>query len=87
MPRFDPKTDPTRYEVATFFNDALTAELRGQPCIARLCPFCDQKVELLYPGRHSASRGKCPNCGEQVAFPAVTFSKVKPPEDTYQLTV
>lgn len=87
MPRFDPKDDPERYEIAAFLTAVQTRQLRGQPCIARLCPFCDQKVELLYPGRHSASRSKCPACGEQVAFPAVTFSKVKPPEETFALTV
>ena len=70
--------DPDRYEIASFFNDAQTALLRGQPCIARLCPYCDQKIELLYPGKHSAARGKCMNCGAQVAFPSVYLSKVKP---------
>ena len=72
------RKDPDRQAIAAFFTDTLMAELRGQPCIARLCPYCDQKVQLLYPGRHSAARSKCPNCGEQLAFPAVYLSTVKP---------
>ena len=41
--------------------------------VARLCPYCEHKIEILYRGEHGPSRAKCPNCGEEVVFPPIAF--------------
>lgn len=43
--------------------------------LARLCPFCDHKVEVLCRGTHSGTYAKCPNCGEDIFFPPVSFRR------------
>ena len=53
----------------------LKKQFSGQYTVARICPFCDCKVEILYRGSHGPSSIKCPNCGEEVLFPPVSFRR------------
>ena len=41
--------------------------------LARLCPYCGHKIEILSRGTHGYAFTKCPNCGENVGFPPVSF--------------
>lgn len=41
--------------------------------IARVCPYCGNKIEMLARGRHDPSQLKCSNCGEEVKFPPIQF--------------
>lgn len=41
--------------------------------MARICPYCQNKLEILCKGNHGAVYVKCPHCGEQVFFPPVAF--------------
>ncbi len=76
MPRVNVReADPVRYEKARAEQEALRESLAGQHTVARLCPFCTHKVELLYRGTHGPNRLKCPNCGEEVIFPPLTFRR------------
>ena len=43
--------------------------------LARLCPYCDHKIEILFRGSHGYSFIKCPNCGENVGSPPVSFRR------------
>lgn len=65
--------DPARYEFVQGEMKKMREEYASCITIARLCPFCDSKVEILYQGSHGASAAKCPACGEQVMFPPVVF--------------
>jgi len=43
--------------------------------IARLCPYCNHKVEVLCRGEHAPASNICPNCGEEIFFPPVVFRR------------
>ena len=55
--------------------EVLRERFATQCTVARICPFCCHKVELLYRGTHGPNRLKCPNCGEEVIFPPLTFRR------------
>mgnify|MGYP007070265145 CR=1 FL=1 len=77
MPKVNVKElDPARYARAAAEQETIKKQRLGQYTVARICPFCDHKIELLYRGEHGASRLKCPNCGEEVTFPPVSFRRV-----------
>ena len=42
--------------------------------MARLCPYCEHKIEVLARGNHGYSFVKCPNCGESLEF---DFSEIE----------
>lgn len=69
--------EPALYANAKGVQARLAASLLGQPALGRLCPYCQHKVAILYPGHHGAERLKCPNCGEEVYFPPVNLRKPK----------
>ena len=41
--------------------------------VARLCPYCGHRIEVLLRGQHGAKMSKCPRCGEEVFFPPISF--------------
>lgn len=41
--------------------------------MARVCPYCKTKVEMLCRGTHGAAQLKCSACGEEVKFPPISF--------------
>lgn len=67
------ETDPVRYEKALAEQEKLRHEFGTFIKMARLCPFCEHKVETLCRGSHAAVQTKCPNCGEEIFFPPVVF--------------
>jgi hypothetical protein len=76
MPRVNIReADPVRYEKAKAEQEVLRERFATQCTVARICPFCCHKVEVLYRGSHGSSRLKCPNCGEEVIFPPLTFRR------------
>ena len=53
MPRYNPREgDPQRYARAMAQQSELRKQCAGQYTVARICPFCDHKVEILYRGSH-----------------------------------
>ncbi len=79
MPKYNVREqDPDRYARAKAEQSQLREQCFGQYTLARICPFCDHKVEILYRGAHASSSLKCPVCGEEVIFPPVTFRRRKP---------
>lgn len=66
------ESNPSRYAQVRAEQEALQKEFSGQ-LIARICPYCGHKIELLYRGSHGAASIKCANCGEYVTFPPVAF--------------
>lgn len=76
VPRYNPREgDPQRYARAQAQQNELRKQCAGQYSMARICPFCDHKVEILYRGSHGPCSIKCPNCGEEVLFPPVSFRR------------
>lgn len=67
------KMDPVQYEKIKTEQEKLRDEYLCGVTMARLCPFCHNKVEVLCKGYHAASFQKCPQCGEKIVFPPVEF--------------
>lgn len=77
MARIDVKAiNPTRYARIRDEQQTLIEKYCGQVTLARLCPYCNRKLELLYQGSHGAISIKCPQCGEEVFFPPVAFRRM-----------
>ena len=64
--------DPVRYARVKEEQETLRKQFNGA-VIARLCPYCGHKIEMLYHGNHGACFTKCPRCGEDVTLPPVSF--------------
>ena len=76
MPRYNIQEKyPDRYAKVKAEQEQLRAECarNSSMTMARLCPYCEHKIEILLRGIHGYSFLKCPNCGEQVGFPPVSF--------------
>ena len=76
MPRYNiQEKDPDRYAKVKAEQEQLRAECarNSSMTMARLCLYCEHKIEILLRGIHGYSFLKCPNCGEQVGFPPVSF--------------
>ena len=69
------ETDPSRYAQAVAEQEELKRTYSSTLQVARLCPFCTHKIEILCRGTHSGSYTKCPNCGESVFFPPIAFRR------------
>lgn len=69
-------SDPARYAQVAAEQEELKRIYSSQLRIARLCPYCEHKIEILCRGSHSGSYTKCSNCGENVFFPPVTFRRI-----------
>lgn len=76
MPNFDASAaNPIRYNKVSREQANMLDALKGSNSIIRLCPYCDKKISILYPGYHGPEIMKCHNCGEIVVFPAVKLSR------------
>ena len=65
--------DPQRYSCIQTEQQELKKQYSSHITMARICPYCQNKLEILCKGNHGAVYVKCPNCGEQVIFPPVAF--------------
>lgn len=68
-------TDPVRYAQVVAEQQELKRVHSSSARLARLCPFCSHKIEVLCRGAHGGTYSKCQNCGEDVFFPPVTFRR------------
>lgn len=76
MPRVNIKqVDPVRYAQVAAEQEELKRAYSSQIKVARLCPYCGHKVEVLCRGTHSGTYTKCPNCGEDIFFPPISFRR------------
>lgn len=76
MPRCNIREEnPAKYAQVKAEQEKLRAECSQSSSItlARLCPYCGHKIEILSRGTHGYAFTKCPNCGENVGFPPVSF--------------
>lgn len=48
-------------------------ECCSQIKIAKICPYCGHTVSYVCKGTHAYTQEKCPNCGENVTFPPISF--------------
>jgi hypothetical protein len=69
------ESNPERYARATAEQEALKKAYSSTIKLARICPFCDHRIENLCRGTHGGSYTKCSNCGESVFFPPVSFRR------------
>lgn len=65
--------DPQRYAQICREQDRLKEAYSSSVQVARLCPFCGHKIEILCRGPYSGTYTKCPGCGEDVFFPPISF--------------
>ena len=74
MAKFNAKeNDPERYAQVKAEQDKLQIKAKSQLRLARLCPYCDYKLSIVLKGDHSWTSEKCPNCGEVIVFPPISF--------------
>ena len=71
------RIDSAQYEKIKTEQEELKEKYLCGVTMARLCPYCHNKVEILCKGHHAASFQKCPHCGEKVVFPPVEFRTAK----------
>jgi len=69
--------DPKRYACIQAEQKELQEQYSSHITMARLCPYCANKLEVLCKGSHGATYVKCSQCGEQVFFPPVVFRLAK----------
>lgn len=67
------ESEPVRYAQVKAEQIALHQQYGSQMKIARMCPYCQHRVEMLLRGQHGAAMIKCPHCGEDVLFPPISF--------------
>lgn len=65
--------DPEKYKAVKKQQNALKEQCRGVLRVARICPYCDHRVDDVAKGDHGYAFAKCPNCGEEVVFPPIHF--------------
>lgn len=72
--RFSARTyDPVRYAAVKKQQEALKEQCRGLLTVARICPYCNHRIDDAVKGDHGYTFSKCPNCGEEVIFPPIHF--------------
>ena len=77
MPKVNVReTNPNHYAQVSAEQEELKKTFASKMHIARLCPYCDHKIETLCRGSHGGAYIKCPNCGESVFFPPISFRRV-----------
>ena len=67
------RANPELYEQVKTEQERLKIHCRAQMKVARLCPYCGHKTTTIYKGNHGYADEKCPNCGEEVIFPPISF--------------
>lgn len=65
--------NPAYYAQVTAEQEALKQTYSSSMTMARLCPYCQHKIEILCRGSHGGCYTRCSSCGEQVFFPPVSF--------------
>ena len=65
--------NPERFALVREEQEDMKRQYRGMLKVARLCPYCDHRVEDLARGQHGYTMAKCPNCGQEVVFPPISF--------------
>lgn len=65
--------NPERYAAVMEEQATLRRQYTPMITMARLCPLCETKLQILYRGQHGACRLKCSGCGEEVTFPPCSF--------------
>ncbi len=74
MPRFNIKeNDPERYAAVKAAQDAIKKRYSSGVMLAKICPYCAHRIEMIQSGSHGPSYLKCSNCGEDVIFPPISF--------------
>lgn len=73
MARTQSIIDPVRYAQVKAEQEELQREYATHITMARQCPYCEHKIEVLCKGTHGATFIKCPKCSERVFFPPVAF--------------
>ena len=74
MPRVNVnQTNPVHYARVKAEQEELRKKCSSELSIARICPYCQHRITILFRGQHSYSKEKCPNCGEEVIFPPIQF--------------
>jgi len=77
------EADPALYEQILQEQRELRGTYASRVTMARLCPYCNHKLEVLCRGSHGSSSIKCPNCNEEVFFPPVSFRRARTPDEYY----
>lgn len=67
------ESNPAHYAQVAAEQEELKRTYSSKIQLARLCPYCEHKVEVLCRGTHSGTYTKCPNCGETIFLPPVSF--------------
>ena len=76
MPKYNVREqNPDRFNRVYAEQTELWQAFRSSSVAMRLCPYCDWKISLLYPGYHAPEATKCPHCGEVIIFPALKLSR------------
>ena len=67
------RTDPAKYAAVKRQQDTLREQCQGVLKVARICPYCNHRVDDVAKGDHGYSFTKCPHCGEEIVFPPIHF--------------
>lgn len=70
-------SNPARYARIAAEQEELKRTYSSSITMARLCPFCSHKIEVLCRGSHGGTYTQCPKCSENVFFPPVLFRRVR----------
>jgi hypothetical protein len=65
--------DPDHYEKIKAEQERLKKQCDCMMRVARICPYCRHKITVACKGSHGFETVKCPNCGEDVIFPPLSF--------------
>lgn len=65
--------DPKRYAAVKKRQEELKEQCSGMLRVARICPYCNHRIDDIAKGDHGYTFVKCPNCGEEVVFPPIYF--------------
>ena len=65
--------DPARYAAVKQQQDALKDQCKGLLTVARICPYCNHRINDVAKGDHGYTFAKCPHCKEEVIFPPIHF--------------
>lgn len=67
------KKDPAHYAAVKAMQEKMINQCSMGVKLAKLCPYCMHKIEIIQSGSHGASHVKCPHCKEEVFFPPIFF--------------
>lgn len=67
------KEDPERFAVIKAEQDELRRIYSSPMEMVRKCPYCGVLLSVVPRGNHTYTRQRCPDCGELVTFPPLSF--------------